>query len=869
MKCRLVGFNMLPKAVSKILQGFERSGKQIHRTIITLGPNGEVIESSTGSSEIYSIEHLFESRQYKKLVDFFLPYAARQEIIESNDLYLLTRAMLNLKQSEAALQMLKSNKNVLIHHRVLMFEYIVLCARLGDHETMHEAIRHCEIRYGRDSIHSKVLQALLISGSKIEEYILKMEERYGVHAPYEILRAAFTTRNKSLIERVLWKVKGDDRNSILRMKSFIFLGDRKSALSVLQSVKYGAFTANQAKEILRISLMLQPDDDPSKWMDAAQISIQTIDLEVSRNEFSTGIIEGDFDKGLRGLKSMLRFENPTRTQILRLIRTGDDYDMMFRELLGITGINGYMLQMVGEFAVKYSFKSISLEAIKRLECLMLCDLGNDRYQTHYVEAVKNSGDLDLMADAYNVLEYIPNPNESVFEYASYFSGLKSNLGLRKGESTLLDEQCVEHLVLQKIIREYSNAAPQYEPEKSKVLVVNNSLKFGGAERQVVRCLSNTNFSKDLAVWNIGVNKNDNSFISDVRDMNVGIFDYSKRISGAVRGLDPVIKDLLDLIPTAPPMNPGITEKLTHLVQLIYDRKPSTLHLWQDTTNVLGAIAGLICGVPKIVMSARSLPPFKLPSSTFPNKGANYFYNNRFVRMGYKDLLENERVFLCHNSQNGLEKYVEWLGGFREKMMVLRNGFDLKEFEAPRSSSRKQTSLSIGVVFRFVEVKQPFLWLDVAKEIVNKSSQEIKFTMVGDGPLFEECIDYSEQIGIRELVDFKGYRDDVVEILSTFDVFLLTSLIEGLPNVLVEAQAMGIPVVSTDAGGARETFVDGESGILVEDASIENLSDAVLKLLVSDETRQRAAKIAKQHVENHFSLETMHSTLEHILFEGLK
>ena len=70
--------------------GFERSGKQIHRTIITLGPNGEVVESSTGSSEIYSIEHLFESRQYKKLVDFFF-LMQLAKIIESNDLYLLTR----------------------------------------------------------------------------------------------------------------------------------------------------------------------------------------------------------------------------------------------------------------------------------------------------------------------------------------------------------------------------------------------------------------------------------------------------------------------------------------------------------------------------------------------------------------------------------------------------------------------------------------------------------------------------------------------------------------------------------------------------------------------------------------------------------
>jgi glycosyltransferase involved in cell wall biosynthesis len=79
--------------------------------------------------------------------------------------------------------------------------------------------------------------------------------------------------------------------------------------------------------------------------------------------------------------------------------------------------------------------------------------------------------------------------------------------------------------------------------------------------------------------------------------------------------------------------------------------------------------------------------------------------------------------------------------------------------------------------------------------------------------------------------------------------------------------MGIPVVSTNAGGAVETFIDGESGFLVEDQTVTNLSDAVVSIINDNHFQKSAAKIARHHVEEHFSLATMHSQLEHILFEG--
>lgn len=865
----VVGKYMVTSLASKVLKRFQRSGKQIHRSVVILGPDGEIVDNIIPSDKIQTIEDLFEQKKYSELVNLYLPYSYRKEIIDSDDLYLLARSMLIIKRNTEALDMLKINKELMINHRILMFEYIVLCSREGDFEAMFEGIDHCETRFGNDSIHMKILQALLLSNSEIEAYIVKMESRYKIHAPYEILRAAYATRKTKLIQRYISRLSSENRSKILQMKCHLFLQDYESVILVLKSIKISSLTPVQAKELVRISLQVQPGEPVEKLADIAGMSPQSLLLEIARNQLSSGIFENNFSKGVNGLEMLLPFSNPTRTQILRLIRTDVDYRAVFEKFMSIAGVNGFMLQMVGEFGVKYSFKDISLTALKRLESLMLCDLDGDKYQHNYLEAVKNSGDIEFMNRAYELIGDIQNPSTAVFQYATYFSKLSSILMPASKQSSFIDEDCVEHLIFREIIRKFTSAAPLYDPIPSLAMVVNNSLKFGGAERQVVRCLANPNFSKDLVIWNVGVNSSENSFINEVRELGIPIFDYSKSHNRLENDIDPGITELLDLIPTSPPMNPGFSQKLIHLIQLICSQKPTTLHLWQDSTNVLGAIAGLICGVPRIVMSARSLPPFNLQTSSFSNKGANYYYNNRFVRLGYKDVLMDKRVYLCHNSQNGLEKYIEWLGGFEEQMMVLRNGFDLNEFANSSENKSVTSPLNIGVVFRFVEVKRPFLWLDVAKSVLEESENKVAFTMVGDGPLLEESIQYSKKIGIDSDVTFMGYRDDVIEILDTFDAFLLTSLIEGLPNVLIEAQAMGIPVVSTDAGGARETFVNGQSGFLVEDSTVENLSNAVLRIIDDRSFQKSSSIVAKKHVRECFSLGAMHTKLEEILFGGIE
>ena len=175
---------------------------------------------------------------------------------------------------------------------------------------------------------------------------------------------------------------------------------------------------------------------------------------------------------------------------------------------------------------------------------------------------------------------------------------------------------------------------------------------------------------------------------------------------------------------------------------------------------------------------------------------------------------------------------------------------------------------VGTVFRFVDVKQPLLWLDVAKQVLEHHPNTL-FKMVGDGPLLEASINYAGQIGISEHVEFLGYRDDVEAILPTFDAFLLTSSIEGLPNVLVEAQSQGVPVVTTNAGGASETFLPEQTGILVKTDSVEDIAHAVLRVIQEPSFSHLAKTKGKEFVYNLYSESAMHDQLERILFGDLE
>jgi glycosyltransferase involved in cell wall biosynthesis len=136
-----------------------------------------------------------------------------------------------------------------------------------------------------------------------------------------------------------------------------------------------------------------------------------------------------------------------------------------------------------------------------------------------------------------------------------------------------------------------------------------------------------------------------------------------------------------------------------------------------------------------------------------------------------------------------------------------------------------------------------------------------FLMVGDGPLRQEVRHQAQRLGIDSSLLLPGHQKDSMAAMAAMDVFLLTSRLEGLPNVLIEAQALGIPVVTTDTGGARETILEGVTGYAVYPHAAKLLAKVVIKILDDEQFRQQAREKAPPFISNKFGCERMiHDTL---------
>lgn len=138
----------------------------------------------------------------------------------------------------------------------------------------------------------------------------------------------------------------------------------------------------------------------------------------------------------------------------------------------------------------------------------------------------------------------------------------------------------------------------------------------------------------------------------------------------------------------------------------------------------------------------------------------------------------------------------------------------------------------------------------------KNHEDIKLLIAGSGILLEELEKQVHRYGLENKVFFLGYRRDLGNILSGSDVFVLSSIQEGLPMSIIEALAVGLPVITTDVGGCSELVIDNENGIVINSGSSGELADAILKLYKSREELGKYTQKNRERYKQLFSLDAM-------------
>jgi glycosyltransferase involved in cell wall biosynthesis len=133
---------------------------------------------------------------------------------------------------------------------------------------------------------------------------------------------------------------------------------------------------------------------------------------------------------------------------------------------------------------------------------------------------------------------------------------------------------------------------------------------------------------------------------------------------------------------------------------------------------------------------------------------------------------------------------------------------------------------------------------------------VKFLLVGEGPLQDQILAFATKKDIAQLLVLPGYLNDPIPAYLSMDVFLLTSKYEGTPNVLIEAQMAGVPAVTTDAGGCRDIIEEDKTGFVLFDRSPEKLAAKTISLIQNTEKRIKMSIQAKNRAGQKFGLQQM-------------
>ena len=131
---------------------------------------------------------------------------------------------------------------------------------------------------------------------------------------------------------------------------------------------------------------------------------------------------------------------------------------------------------------------------------------------------------------------------------------------------------------------------------------------------------------------------------------------------------------------------------------------------------------------------------------------------------------------------------------------------------------------------------------------------LRLVLVGDGELRPAIERQIQELGLADRVVLFGTATDMPPLYDAFDLFVQASNSEGLPNVLLEASAAGLPIVATAAGGTGEVVRDGETGLLVPVDDVDELGSAVRRAIVDEGLRRQMAATARREVERDYGME---------------
>lgn len=333
----------------------------------------------------------------------------------------------------------------------------------------------------------------------------------------------------------------------------------------------------------------------------------------------------------------------------------------------------------------------------------------------------------------------------------------------------------------------------------------------------------------------------------------------------IRGMGRSISPTLDFI------------AYTQLKKLIKKYQPDIVHTHAAKPGAIGRLAASHAKVPVIL-------------HTFHGHVFHSYFNSaktRFFIQLERLMAKRSDAIIAISKQQKKELVEDFRIASDEKIRVIPLGFDLDKFTTSQDVKRTifrsefgigDNEIAIGIIGRLVPIKNHYLFLKALKFILDKTSKKIKAFIIGDGETRNDLQNVAIETGIPFTTEkdnehpfqliFTSWRSDVDVINAGLDIVCLTSLNEGTPVSLIEAQAANKPIVSTRVGGIGDIVIEGQTALLSDINDTESFCKNLLDLVENDASRILLGQNSSKHVLNRFSYHRLVSDMSTVYYELL-
>ena len=341
------------------------------------------------------------------------------------------------------------------------------------------------------------------------------------------------------------------------------------------------------------------------------------------------------------------------------------------------------------------------------------------------------------------------------------------------------------------------------------------------------------------------------------DIVVGCLDKSGPLLEQVRALGHE--------PVEFPLHGGFAQvntlvQIHRMRQLIREKNVAVIHATDFATNLLALLAARASGV-KVIVSRGDLGHLRPTFGPMKRKVEAMISACSDLVIANADAVKEVclREEMCSD----------------DKVVVVRNGLDLKQFDARSADepappfARDDSKLTVAVIGNYWPVKCHRVLVEAAPA-VKARFPNVRFVCAGEGAERSFLEQRIAELGLQDTVILLGHRLDVPAVLARCDAACLCSSAEGLSNALMEAMAARLPIVATNVGGNPELVGDRVSGLLVPPGDPTALSNALIELLSDRERMRRWGAVGRARVEEGLTMEAMRDGYEAIyrrLIEG--